>query len=77
MFIADDARGLSNEWNWRDRIQMSKIKRKIKQRCKIGCRDLVLITPPNSKIVSKLRNEGYEAKMVCGFGFVIKWKEKE
>lgn len=56
-------------------MQMSKIKRKIKQRCKIDCRDLFLMTSPNSKIIRKRRDEGYETKMMHGFDFVIKWKE--
>lgn len=76
MFTASDAAKLSDKWNWKDRIQMCIIKRKIRQHAKNGEKDLILWSPPNSKIVSRLRNEGYETKMVYGSVFMIKWKKR-
>ena len=73
MFNAYSARNLTNEWNWRDTLQMKKIERKIKRRCKRSDRELVLIMTPTDRVVKRLKAGGYKVTMGDPFGAVIEW----
>lgn len=72
-FNADSANKLAKSWNWRDKVQLSRIERKIKRRCKRGNTELVLMTTPRPRVVELLKNQGYQVTMGNPSGAVIKW----
>lgn len=72
-FNAENARKLSEsaqvkqrkeEWNWKDTLELKKVENLIKRCCKKGRRELRLNSSLRSRVVEKLRANGYKVVFV-------------
>lgn len=81
MFNATKARKLSGrvkerkikeKWNWKDTLELKKVEILIKRSCQEGGRELLLYSYPGSRVIEKLKINGYNVSK-GDIGLEIKW----